>query len=60
MKSETVPKVFVTLQGVTSKLGSDVSPFAAEHKPKRASATQNKTKRANKIVSLLLVRDQVR
>jgi hypothetical protein len=35
-----------------------VSPLAAEYRPKRTCSTQNKAKRANKIVFLLLVRDQ--
>jgi hypothetical protein len=37
---------------------STLSPFAAEYGPKSACVTQNKAKRANKIVFLLLVRDQ--
>jgi len=37
---------------------SDVSPFAAKYRPKLACSTQNKAKRANKIVFLHLVRDQ--
>jgi hypothetical protein len=35
-----------------------VSPLATEYRPKRVCSTQNKAKRANKIVFLLLVRDQ--
>ena len=35
-----------------------MSPLAAEYRPKRTCSTQNKAKRANKIVFLLLVRDQ--
>lgn len=37
---------------------SELSPFAAEYRPKAACSTQNKAKRANEIVFLLLVRDQ--
>jgi hypothetical protein len=58
MKSASVPKDFVSPYGFNPKLGSDVSPLAAEYRPKRVCSTQNKAKRANKIVFLLLVRDQ--
>ncbi len=37
---------------------SDLSPFTAEYQPKRTCSTQNKAKRANKKVFLLLTRDQ--
>ncbi len=37
---------------------SDLSPIAAEYRPIWACLTQNKAKRANKIVFLLLIRDQ--
>src|SRR2546429_5086727 len=39
-------------------VGSDLSPMAAECRPISACSTQNKAKRANKIVFLLLIRDQ--
>jgi len=39
-------------------LESDVSPLAAEYRLKLDCSTQNKAKRANKIVCLLLFRDQ--
>jgi hypothetical protein len=39
-------------------VGSDLSPIAAECRPISACSTQNKAKRANKIVFLLLIRDQ--
>src|ERR1700758_2354364 len=39
-------------------VGSDLSPIAAECRPISACSTQNKAKRANKIVFLLLMRDQ--
>jgi hypothetical protein len=45
-------------QGSPQKVESDLSPFTAEYQPKRTCSTQNKAKRANKIVFLLLVRDQ--
>ena len=35
-----------------------MSPITAEYRPMSACLTQNKTKRANKIVFLLLIRDQ--
>ena len=35
-----------------------MNPFAAEYQRKSSCLTQNKTKRANEIVFLLLVRDQ--
>jgi len=38
--------------------GSDLSPIAAEYGSISACSTQNKAKRANKIVFLLLIRDQ--
>src|SRR5271169_7245919 len=41
-----------------SKVESDLSPIAAEYRPMSACLTQNKAKRANKIVFLLLIRDQ--
>src|SRR5438445_256893 len=37
---------------------SDLSPIAAEYGSISACSTQNKAKRANKIVFLLLIRDQ--
>ena len=37
---------------------SDLSPIAGEYRPISACLTQNKARRANKIVYLLLVRDQ--
>ena len=40
------------------QIESDVSPFTAEQRPESACSTQNKAKRANEIVFLLLVRDQ--
>jgi hypothetical protein len=39
-------------------VGSDLSPIAAEYGSISACSTQNKAKRANKIVFLLLIRDQ--
>ena len=45
-------------RGAVGKVESDLSPFTAEYQPKRTCSTQNKAKRANKIVFLLLVRDQ--
>ena len=39
-------------------VGSDLSPIAAEYGAISACSTQNKAKRANKIVFLLLIRDQ--
>ena len=41
-----------------SKVESDLSPIAAEYWSISACSTQNKAKRANKIVFLLLIRDQ--
>jgi hypothetical protein len=43
---------------LTPKYGSDLSPIAAEYGSISACSTQNKAKRANKIVFLLLIRDQ--
>src|SRR4029077_9291640 len=43
---------------VRPQVESDLSPIAAEYRPISACLTQNKTKRANKIVFLRLIRDQ--
>jgi hypothetical protein len=39
-------------------VGSDLSPITAEYGSISACSTQNKAKRANKIVFLLLIQDQ--
>ena len=54
----SVPKDFVSIEGFTPKVESDLSLLTAEYQPKSACSTQNKAKRANKIVFLLLIRDQ--
>ncbi len=58
MKAEAVSKKTVPSMGFTPKVGSDVSPYTAEYQPKSACSTQNKAKRANEIMFLLLIRDQ--
>src|SRR5206468_1377112 len=47
-----------TADFATPQYGSDLSPIAAEYGSISACSTQNKAKRANKIVFLLLIRDQ--
>jgi hypothetical protein len=52
------PSKNASLSGRSQEVGSDVSPYTAEYQPKSAWLTQNKAKRANEIMFLLLVRDQ--
>ncbi len=53
-KTESVPKDFVTVEGVTSKLGSNLGPTTAKLGPKPCTMTQNKARRTNKIDFLQL------
>src|SRR6266702_6513733 len=57
-KRKLCPKKLCHFRGSPQESGSEMSPFAAEYRPKPACSTQNKAKRANEIVFLLLVRDQ--
>jgi hypothetical protein len=50
-----MPKFSVSL---LPKLRSNLGPIAAEHQLKRASLTQNQTKRINNMHQFKLVRDQ--
>jgi hypothetical protein len=58
MLLEDARRLFGKRKLYPQKVDSDLSPFTAENQPNSAYSTQNKAKRANKIVFLLLVRDQ--